>query len=202
MSMTSRIDWDNIYRRLDTIERVLEATTQMSGEREAEILAERALLLARESKTALELELADRLLVIAFQVGDLRCAVEVRDIAEIVTLSQIVRVPCVPPFIAGVTNVRGQIVTLVDMRRMFGDRGEGIVDLKRAILVQHGDARVGVLSEEILGTMQLAREALQKVGTGQASDRFVRGLTPDLISLLDVEAIINDARVNVDEETT
>src|SRR5688572_24737474 len=111
----SRIDWEHIYTRLDTIERVLEATTQMSGEREAEILAERALLLARESKTAIELTYSDRLLVIAFQVGDHRFAVEVKDVQEIVTLSQIVRVPCVPDFVAGITNVRGNIVTLVDL---------------------------------------------------------------------------------------
>src|SRR5687767_10733961 len=126
----SRIDWDNIYRRLDTIERVLEATTQLNQEREAEILAERALLLARESKTSLDLTYSDRLLVIAFQVGEQRYAVEVKDIQEIVTLAQIVRVPCVPDFIAGVTNVRGNIVTLLDVRRLFGDTSESIVDLK------------------------------------------------------------------------
>ncbi len=196
----SRIDWDQIYARLDTIERVLEATTQMNSEREAEILAERALLLARESKAALDLSFADRLLVIAFQVGDQRFAVEVKDIQEIVTLSQIVRVPCVPDFIAGITNVRGNIVTLVDLRRLFGDASESIVDLKRAILIAHGDSRLGLLSEEILGTLQLDREGLQKAHLGRDSERFVRGLTDDLISLLDAQAIITDPRVNINDE--
>lgn len=195
-----RIDWERIYGRLDTIERVLEATTQLNSEREAEILAERALLLARESKTALELTYADRMLVIAFQVGDQRFAVEVKDIQEIVTLSQIVHVPCVPDFIAGITNVRGNIVTLLDLRRLFGDKSEGIVDLKRAILVGVGDARVGLLSEEILGTMQFQRDALQKLPATRYSDRFVRGLSADLISLLDCEAIMHDSKVNVDDE--
>jgi purine-binding chemotaxis protein CheW len=200
MASSSRIDWEHIYGRLDTIERVLEATTQMSTEREAEILAERALLLARESKTALDLTFSDRLLVIAFQVGDHRFAVEVKDIQEIVSLSQIVRVPCVPDFIAGITNVRGNIVTLVDVRRLFGDKSEGIVDLKRAILIANGESRLGLLSEEILGTMQFRRDSLQKMPHNRDADRFVRGLTDDLISLLDADAIISDPRVNIDDE--
>ena len=76
--------------------------------------------------------------------------------------------------------LRGNIVTLLDLRRLFGDKSEGIVDLKRAILVGSGDARIGVLSEEILGTVQFQRDALQKLPATRYSDRFVRGLSADL----------------------
>jgi purine-binding chemotaxis protein CheW len=137
---------------------------------------------------------------IAFQVGDLRFAVEVKEIAEIVGLTQIVRVPCVPDFIAGITNVRGNITTLVDLRRLFGDSTEAIVDLKRAILLHVHDARIGLLAEEILGTMQYKRSSLQKVASQRYSDRYVRGVTSDLISLIDGEAIVSDPKVVVNDE--
>jgi len=194
-----RTNWEAIYSRLDQVDKTIQAATDISAERQGEILAERALLLARESKVA-ENTNEGRLLAIAFQVGDQRFAVEVKDIGEIVTLSQIVRVPCVPDFIAGITNVRGNILTLIDLRRLFGDIGEGIVDLKRAIIVQHGDARLGLLAEEILGTAQYQRASLQRLGSQRHSDRYVRGVTDDLISLLDIEAIVLDPKVQVDEE--
>lgn len=195
-----RTNWEAIYSRLDQVDKTIQAATDISAERQGEILAERALLLARESKVA-ENASEGRLLAIAFQVGDQRFAVEVKDIGEIVTLSQIVRVPCVPDFIAGITNVRGNILTLIDLRRLFGDGGEGIVDLKRAIVVQAGDARLGLLAEEIIGTVQYQRASLQRLGNQRHSDRYVRGVTDDLISLLDIEAIVSDPKVQVDEES-
>jgi len=195
-----RTNWEAIYSRLDQVDKTIQAATDISAERQGEILAERALLLARESKGAANTN-EGRLLAIAFQVGDQRFAVEVKDIGEIVTLSQIVRVPCVPDFIAGITNVRGNILTLIDLRRLFGDVGEGIVDLKRAIIIQAGESRLGLLAEEILGTVQYQRASLQRLGNQRHSDRYVRGVTDDLISLLDVEAIIADPKVQVDEES-
>jgi purine-binding chemotaxis protein CheW len=195
----ARTNWEAIYSRLDQVDKTIQAATDIGPERQGEILAERALLLARESKIA-DNAAEGRLLAIAFQVGDQRFAVEVKDIGEIVTLSQIVRVPCVPDFIAGITNVRGNILTLVDLRRLFGDVGEGIVDLKRAIIVHAHDARLGLLAEEILGTVQYQRSSLQRLGNQRHSDRYVRGVTDDLISLLDIEAIVSDPKVQVDED--
>ena len=196
----ARTNWESIYSRLDQVDRTIQAATDISRERQDEILAERALLLARETKRTEQGSDGGLLQAIAFQVGDLRFAVEVKEIAEIVGLAQIVRVPCVPEFIAGITNVRGNITTLIDLRRLFGDASEAIVDLKRAVLLHVHDARIGLLAEEILGTMQYKRSSLQKMASQRYSDRYIRGVTDDLISLLDGEAIVSDPKVVVNDE--
>lgn len=194
------IDWPNIFDKIDSVERMLEAATVLSKERQEELLAERALLLAREQKQT-DLGAADRLLAIAFVVGDQRFAIEVKHIVEIVGLQQIARVPNAPPFIAGVANVRGRVVTLLDLRRLFGDTREGIVDLKRAIVVSDGQTQVGFLSEEILGTVQYAKHALQPASGGVNWDHYIRGVSDDLVSVLDTAAIINDPKVIIDDES-
>lgn len=194
------IDWPNIFDKIDSVERMLEAATILSKDREDELLAERALLLAREQKQS-EATQSDRLLAIAFLVGEQRFAIEVRHIVEIVGLQQIARVPGAPPFIAGIANVRGRVVTLIDLRRLFGDTREGIVDLKRAIVVADQQTQVGFLSEEIIGTVQYAKHTLQATQVGAGWDRFTRGMSEDLVMVLDTSAIINDPKVIIDDES-
>ena len=82
------------------------------------ILHERALALAKEN-TSLATEEA-YLEVTSFHLGREQYAFESRMIREIVRLREYTPLPCVPPFIAGILNLRGWIISLLDLRQVFG----------------------------------------------------------------------------------
>ncbi len=53
-------------------------------------------------------------------------------------LEKITPVPCTPPFVAGVVNLRGRIVPVVDLKVLFGIRSVGEKRMSRIVLLQSG----------------------------------------------------------------
>ena len=73
--------------------------------------------MARDLKTV-ELK-GDEIQLVSFILGDETFAIDVAQVREIVKLEKITRIPKMPDFIEGVLNLRGQITTVVDMRKRF-----------------------------------------------------------------------------------
>ena len=52
-----------------------------------------------------------------FTLDDLLFGIEIEDVQEVIRLQELTRVPLAPPVVEGLINLRGQIVTAVDLRR-------------------------------------------------------------------------------------
>src|SRR3990170_1393730 len=96
-----------------------------------------------------------RLLV--FRVGDLTCAVEVR---EVLPAQPVTRVPGAAPAVAGLVNVRGALVPLVDRRLALGHPAR---DGGAVMLLEVAGRTVGVVVDEVLD--------LVTVGDGEWAER-------------------------------
>ncbi|MEZ5365126.1 MAG: chemotaxis protein CheW [Bryobacterales bacterium] len=57
---------------------------------------------------------------IVFGLHGARYAVSIRSVLELDRLSPITPVPNTPEFVLGVTNVRGEVVSVIDLRRLLG----------------------------------------------------------------------------------
>ena len=84
-------------------------------------------------------------------------------------------VPCTPPHIAGVLNVRGELLTVIDMAAALGLTANPSTPAEsaRVVLVEAPRARVGLLVEEVLDIRQLSLERLDRSLSERA---FVRGI--------------------------
>jgi chemotaxis-related protein WspB len=99
------------------------------------------------------------MLVLTFQVGNERLALDVRQVQEIVPCVRLHPVACSPPWLAGIFLYRGQIVPVVDLHRLLGV-GECPVQLStRIILAPHvldGQERlVGLLAAKVADVREL-----------------------------------------------
>jgi purine-binding chemotaxis protein CheW len=130
-----------------------------------------------------------RLLV--FRVADLVCALEVGSAREVLPVQSVTRVPGAAGPVAGLVNVRGILLPLVDARRALGyppGSGDSI------ILIDVGQHIVGLLVDEVLD--------LVTVGEGEwAERRDLPGVDPRVVRsvgrsnelafvLLDCEALL------------
>jgi purine-binding chemotaxis protein CheW len=79
--------------------------------------------------------------IVGFRVGRETFGVPISLVHEIVRVPEITAVPDAPEFIEGVINLRGKIVSIVDLRRRFGER-EIKVNKKNRILVAEVDSRL------------------------------------------------------------
>jgi len=84
-----------------------------------------------------------------FYVKDMFFGVEVLKVQEVLRYQQMTPVPLAPKVISGLINLRGQIVTAVDLRRRLGvePRGEGETPLN--VVVRSDDGAVSLLVDEI-----------------------------------------------------
>ena len=86
-----------------------------------------------------------------FTLGEESCAVHIRQARAVVTLGALTRVPGAPPSLVGVTNVRGTVVPVVDLRPLLGMRAGPVGAGASAVVLEDGDLRAALAVERVLG---------------------------------------------------
>jgi purine-binding chemotaxis protein CheW len=101
-------------------------------------------------------------------------------------------VPCTPALVAGVLNVRGAIVSVLDLAVILGlAASTELTDTAQVLLVESGEALVGLLVDEVVGARDLSLDALDESLSGRDS---VRGVADSRIVLLDLKQLLADER--------
>jgi purine-binding chemotaxis protein CheW len=174
----------------------LEATP----EEKRTILRARAKSLAREPERKSEAEKC--LEVLAFLLAHETYAIETASIREVYPLTELTPLPCTPNYIFGIINIRGQILTIIDMKKFFDLPEKGITNLNRVIVVQGEEMELGILADEILGICDIPASGLHPplpAKTGIHAG-YIKGVTGGGLILLDMEWFLNDKQLTVHEE--
>lgn len=140
--------------------------------------------------------------VLEFSLAQERYAVENRYVREVCPLKDLTPLPCTPPFLLGIVNVRGRIFPVLDLKKFFDLPEKGLTDLHRIILVGAGELELGLLADAIAGVRAISAERLQPALptlTGIRED-YLKGLTADRLVVLDLARILGDPKIVVHEE--
>jgi purine-binding chemotaxis protein CheW len=169
-------------------------------ETERDLLKQRARELAREPEK--EAATADAIEIVAFELSGERYAFELRHVREVCALREITPVPCTPDFIVGVVNLRGEILTVIDLRKFFALPAAGITQLNQIVLIEDSKTRVGILVDAIGRAQFVPVETLQTSlpTLGGIRAEYLRGVTPDQMAVLDAAKILSDGQILIYEE--
>ncbi len=128
-----------------------------------------------------------------FALGDLSFGVDVKNVQEVIRYQAMTGVPLAPPTIRGLINLRGQIVTAIDMRARLGlpERPDA---LPMNVVVRTADGVVSLLVDEIGDVLRVEERVFERppetmVGTFRELVQGVYKLEHQLLLLLDVEKI-------------
>lgn len=160
-------------------------------------LQERAKRLARESTT--RNETGNTFTVVEFSINSECYAIELVHIREIFPLKELTEIPGVPPFIRGVVNMRGQIISVVDIRQFFDLPAKGFSDLSRIIVLRSPEMEYGILADAILGIRTIPEsETVPGLPTltGIRQD-FLKAITQDQTVILDGKKLLSDPKMVV-----
>jgi purine-binding chemotaxis protein CheW len=132
-----------------------------------------------------------------FRVGTDVFACEIELVREIVRFARMTRIPGAPPFVRGLLNVRGEVLSVLDVgMRLMPDRApreDGSI-----IVVQVGDRQAGLVVEEVIGVQAVASQGDEKQGDAKYDEEIVRPLghlDDRIVLLLDVPTFVNQSLV-------
>jgi len=86
--------------------------------------------------------------IVTFRVRDMLCGLDIVDVQEIKRLHQITAVHRAPPEVRGVVNMRGRIVTIIDVRQKLGFE-PAAASPALVIIVPHGEELLGLLVDDV-----------------------------------------------------
>lgn len=202
-----KIDWSEIQHRLDAARTLIGKKFSPAPEEKKKVLRARAELLAKEPKKA---ETGEYLEVVEFLLAREHYGIETRYIREVYPLRDYTPVPCTPSYVLGLINVRGQILSVVDIKKFFEMSEKGLSDLNRVIILRSEEPGLskaevmefGVLADLILGVRNIAVSEIQPslpTLTG-IREEFLRGVTGDRAVILDAGKLLADKNIIVHEE--
>lgn len=176
--------------------------TDAIGTSRAEVLRRRAAKLARPDRD--DRPRRDRIEVVEFRVAGERYGIETSYVREVFQVREITPVPCTPPFILGIINVRGRILSVLGVRKLFDlperEGSEGF----RVLILESGTMEFSMLADEIEGITRVSPGDLQAalptlVGV---KAEYLKGITPDRLILLDAGRMLADPALTVHEEVS
>ena len=165
-----------------------------------EILKDRAKALA--GKPEPEETAAAFLETVVFQLANETYAIENSYIKEVHPLKHFTALPCTPLFVLGIINVRGQILSIIDLKIFFDLPGNELTDLNRVIILHMDDMEFGILADEIIGVQYIPKEEIQpplQALTGIRAE-YLKGVTKEGHVVLDAVRILTDKKIIVHEE--
>ena len=165
---------------------------------ENEILRMRALSLAKRE----DVDAADepQMTVVEFRLDDETYALEAQYVSEVFTLRELTPVPGTPPFVIGIVNVRGEIISINDLRQLLGLRPAETSQLRKVVVLQDDHMRFGIAVDSLDGACRIPVRELQPpptITTGTQRE-YVKGVTTDNIFVLGGDRLLQDHTLRVD----
>jgi purine-binding chemotaxis protein CheW len=124
-----------------------------------------------------------------FRVGQVVYGCDIGDAQEILPLRPATRLPGAPPYVRGLINVRGAIVTVLDVGARLG-ASRAPIEEGSILLIRYRDRLVGLAVEEVVDVRELAIDASGTSTSGAAITRGVATADAETVVVLDVDALI------------
>ena len=172
----------------------------MSTEQTKKILMDRAKVLAHEDKD--ETARGESIRVVEFRLSNERYAIESVSIREVLPLKELTVVPCTPPYILGIINVRGQILSIIDLRIFFELPREAATSATKIIVLSSNEMELGIVADEVTGARSIS---LDQVHVGLPTltgirEIYLRGVVGNDLVFLDAAKLLADKLIVVDED--
>ena len=183
----AKLDWEAIWKSLnwDDSTRQQEAEHERLQKRSEQYAAP---LVEREAPSE------DTQSFLTFDLGTERYGINVMLVRGVRSVPHITPIPGTPNFYRGVINVRGQIITVLDLRLFFGLTGPETMSLPgEIVLAQVESLQLALLAQQIHGVVALTAAEIKSV----EHLPYAMGITRDRTVILNLNLLFEDKRLLV-----
>jgi purine-binding chemotaxis protein CheW len=194
--LDTNVRWEQLRKRLDELESRLQEGFGMRSEGLLERLRERT---SNWAKVAQEQTPLEQMEVLNFSLSDERYAIGSEHVAQVLPLNQYTPLPNTPAYVLGIVNVRGRIVSVLDLRVLFELPNGGLCDRSYLLILQNPEMEFGLLIDRVIGVAQISRDSLQKGPANLSGVRadYLLGVTQEQCTVLDGARLLGDHNLRV-----
>ena len=132
-----------------------------------------------------------------FSVGSALCGIDINLIQEMNRQMEMTKVPQAPSYVLGIMNLRGRIVTIIDLGRKLGLAPSKMTETSRIIIVNSRDENIGLLVDRITDVVTDKWEHVEPTPSNikGLKGKYFTGVlktAKDLVAVLDVEEVLAD----------
>jgi purine-binding chemotaxis protein CheW len=140
---------------------------------------------------------------VEFMLAYERYAVESLYVREVCPLENLTPLPCTPAFVLGIVNIRGEILSVIDLKKFFTLPEKGLTDLNKIIVLQAGNMVFGILADAISGMRRIPLSGLQlSLPTFSGiRETYLKGvMSLERMVILDAGKLLTDEKIIVQEQ--
>lgn len=135
---------------------------------------------------------------VTFRLDDETYGINVMQVQEVLRYTEIAPVPGAPPYVVGIINLRGNVVTVIDTRKRFGLQHEELTDNTRIVVIEAEKQVVGILVDSVSEVVYLRQSEIEttpNVGN-EESAKFIQGVcnkNGELLILVELDKMLADS---------
>ncbi len=131
-----------------------------------------------------------------FYIGDMLVGADIRQVEEINRQMDVTPLPHVPDFVVGVMNLRGNVVTVVDLRTILGIPADTETRRSHNVIVHYEGERIGLAVDRIADVVRAPLDQIDELPANCDSidSRFLQGvyaMENELLLVLDVHEALS-----------
>lgn len=137
---------------------------------------------------------------VGFVLSDQEYAFRIEQIQEIVILDSITRMPQVADYVDGVSNLRGTIIPVINLRKLFGISAKPSDEETRTIVVNVGERTMGCTVDSVSQVIRISSESVRpapEIVTNEGA-AYIAGfakLDDRLLVLLDIDELLDPKKL-------
>lgn len=133
--------------------------------------------------------------VVIFRLADEFYALDIQSVQEIVRMQTITSIPGSDPWVEGITNLRGRVVPVIDLRRRCGVATNEHTSETRIVVVGSPSGMVGFIVDAVSEVLRIPADQVELPNSivSVAENTYLRGvakLNDRLVSLMDLESVL------------
>ncbi len=145
--------------------------------------------------------------MVTFTLAGKDYGIDIMKVKEIAKFVNFTYVPNTPPFVRGVYNLRGEIISIIDLREMFNlpYEDEDSVDEENGLILRLESNMIGVIVDKIDKVVGISRDTIQPPHPifGDINIKYINGVVENegrLYIILDVERILGKPEEKKDQD--
>ncbi|UZJ45251.1 chemotaxis protein CheW [Marinimicrobium sp. C6131] len=142
---------------------------------------------------------------VTFRLDGETYGINVMQVQEVLRYSEIAPVPGAPPYVLGIINLRGNVVTVIDTRHRFGLAEGEVTDNTRIVIIETDNHVIGIMVDSVAEVVYLNQSEIEtapNVGN-EESAKFIQGVchkNDELLILIDLNKLLtNEEWAELDE---